>query len=187
MWMENEQALVEDVLSGNSDSLEPLLRPYRQGMLTMAYRMAGNLEAAKEICQEALIKVFRYLGSYKEGKSFKSWLYRIVMNSAHDYMRREAKHSHVFDAHEDYIGDETQNPEKKYLHKEIRDIVQKCLEHLTPKERAVFMLRDAQGLCIKEAAQALGCSSASVRTHISRARAKVRSQFEKIHLGEKEE
>lgn len=187
MWMEDEQALVEDVLRGDSDSLEPLLRPYRQGMLTMAYRMAGNMEAAKEICQEAVIKVFSYLESYKKEKSFKSWLYRIVMNAAHDYMRREAKHQLVFEAHEDRMGDVTQNPEQKYLLKEIRDNVRRCLAHLTPKERAVFLLRDAQGLSIKETAEALGLSSLSIRTHLSRARTKIRSQFEKISTGDRKE
>lgn len=185
--MENEQALVEDVLRGNSDSLEPLLRPYRQGMLTTAYRMTGNLEAAREVCQETVIKVFRYLDSYKRGMSFKSWLYRIVMNSAYDYMRREAKHSRIFETHENQMREETQNPEKKYLRKEIRDKVGECLEHLTPKERAVFLLRDAQGLTVNEAAQVLGSSSLSIRTHLSRARSKIRSQFEKIYTGERKE
>ena len=59
--MTNEEKWIADVLGGNHDSFEPLLRPYRKGMLNVAYRLTGNFEEAKEVCQEAVIKVYKYL------------------------------------------------------------------------------------------------------------------------------
>ena len=73
------------------------------------------------------------------------------------------------------------NPEKKFLNQEIKEKIQSCLHILSPKERAVFLLRDGEGLSIKEASMVLGSSSISIRTHLSRARQKIRARFEKIY------
>ncbi len=72
MWMKNDDDLVGEVLKGDQSSFERLLRPHRQGLLNMAYRMTGNFEEAKEICQEALIKIYKYLYRFEKGRSFKS-------------------------------------------------------------------------------------------------------------------
>ena len=95
MWMKNEDELVGEVLKGDQSSFELLLHPYRLGLLNMAYRMTGNREEAKEICQDALIKVYRYLHRYEKGKSFKSWVYKITMNSAYDFLRKKKKSEYI--------------------------------------------------------------------------------------------
>jgi len=179
--MKDEQRLIEDVLMGKHESFEPLLRPYRQGMLNMAYRMTGNLEEAKEVCQEAVFKVFRYLKTFKKGKSFKSWLYRVVMNSAYDRLRQEARHSNTAGASDTSFPDETHNPEKRYLELEIKEKIRASFRLLTPKEKSVFLLRDGEGMSIRETSEVLGCSSLSVRTHLSRARAKIRMEFARVY------
>ncbi|MQY57538.1 hypothetical protein GH140_05010, partial [bacterium] len=66
MWMKNDDDLVGEVLKGDQSSFELLLRPHRQGLLNMAYRMTGNFEEAKEICQEALIKIYKYLYRFEK-------------------------------------------------------------------------------------------------------------------------
>jgi len=91
MWMKNEDELVGEALQGDHSSFEQLLRPYRQGLLNMAYRMTGNREEAKEICQDALIKVYKYLHRFKRGKSFKNWAYKITVNSAYDFLRKKKR------------------------------------------------------------------------------------------------
>lgn len=82
------------------------------------------------------------------------------------------------------VDDLSTDPEAQFLNKEVWEKVAYCLESLSPKERAVFLLRDGEGLSVKEAAGVLGASSMSVRTHLSRARQKLRGRLEKIFPGE---
>jgi RNA polymerase sigma-70 factor (ECF subfamily) len=187
MEMKSEDELVEEVLSGNHTSFELLLQPYRQGLLNMAYRMTGNLEEAKEVCQEALIKVYRYLDKFKKGRSFKSWIYRIAMNSAYDSLRRKKRYHDVVESQKSIEVSSVQGPEKQLLNTELKARIDTCLKDLSPKEKAVFLLRDEEGLSIEEASEILKCSSISVRTHLSRARKKIREQFERIDFTVKKE
>jgi len=187
MWMKNEDELVGEVLEGDQSSFESLLRPHRQGLLNMAYRMTGNMEEAKEICQEALIKTYRYLNRFEKGKSFKSWIYKITMNSAYDFLRKKKRSTDIIESQKSLDLSVSPNPEQQYLNREIRSKVEACLQNLSPKEKAVFLLRDGDGFSVGETSKILKCSSLSVRTHLSRARKKIRAQFDKVNLGFKKE
>jgi RNA polymerase sigma-70 factor (ECF subfamily) len=182
MEMRSEDELVEEVLSGNHRSFELLLQPYRQGLLNMAYRLTGDLEEAKEVCQEALIKVYRYLGRFEKGRSFKSWVYKITVNSAYDSLRKKKKYENLLENQRKMELRACYDPEKQLLNREIRTKIETCLQGLSPKEKAAFLLRDGEGFSIQETSQILKCSSLSVRTHLSRARKKIREQFEKINF-----
>ena len=179
--MRNEDELVEEAARGVDTSFELLLRPYRQGLLNMAYRMTGDWEEAKEVCQEALIKVFKYLHKYKKGKSFKNWLYSIAANSAYDFLRRKKRYENVIENQKNSLSTANLDPERQLMNRETKAKIEFCLQSLSPKEKAVFLLRDGEGFSIEEASRILGCSSMSVRTHLSRARQKIREQFEKIY------
>lgn len=181
MWMKSEDELVEDVLRGDQRSFELLLHPYRQGLLNMAYRLTGDLEEAKEICQEALIKVYRYLGKFKKGRSFKSWIYKITVNSTYDFLRRKKKYEDLVESQKYSIARTGRDPEEQLLSKEIKAKIETCLQVLSPKENIIFLLRDGEGFSIKEASNILGCSSISVRTHLSRARRKIRTRLGEIY------
>lgn len=186
MWMTNEERLVDEVLRGNHSSFELLLRPYRQGLLTMTYRMTGNYEEAREICQEALIKIYRYLHRFKKEHKFKSWIYTITLTSAYDHLRKRRKYEDIVEKQKNVIPDSSFDPEKRLLEKEIKKKIETCLQDLSPKEKAIFQLRDGEGFSIEETAEILGCSSWSVRTHLCRARQKIRSRFEKIYFQKRE-
>ncbi len=181
MWMKNEDELVEAILEGDHRSFERLLQPYRQGLLNMAYRMTGNLEEAKEICQEALIRTFRHLGTFKRGKSFKSWIYRITVNSAYDFLREKKKYHDLIKRQRNSTDRISLSPEGQYLKKEIKLKLERVLRALTPKEKIIFLLRDGNGFSIQETSAILGCSSLSIRTHLSRARRKIRDQFREYY------
>jgi RNA polymerase sigma-70 factor (ECF subfamily) len=178
--MKNEEELIERALQGDEDAFELLLYPYRNNMLNLSYRMVGNVEDAKEVCQEAIFKIFRYLNGYKKGRSFKNWMYKIVMNASNDFLRKKRKQENIFALKKVMDDSLSTNPEIQFLNKEVGEKIAFCLEGLSPKERAVFLLRDGEGLSVKEAAGVLGASSMSVRTHLSRARQKLRDRLEKI-------
>ncbi len=178
--MKNEEELIEAALQGDEDAFECLIYPYRNKMLSLSYRIVGNIEDAKEVCQEAIFKIFTYLKGFKKGKSFKNWTYKIVVNSSNDLLRKKRRREDIFSMKKVLVDDVSTNPETQFLNKEVVEKIAYCLEELSPKERTVFLLREGEGLSVKEAARVLGASSVSVRTHLSRARQKLRSQLEKI-------
>jgi RNA polymerase sigma-70 factor (ECF subfamily) len=179
MWMRDEDKLVEDVLQGDHSSFELLLQPYRQGLLNMAYRITGDREEAREVCQDTFLKIFKYLKSYKKGRSFKTWVYKILVNTSYDFLRKRKKYEQMITRQKSEFVLENPNSEQKFYNSEIKEKIQSVLNVLSPKEKAVFLLRDSEGLSVQETAVVLRCSPISVRTHLSRARQKIRGHFEK--------
>lgn len=181
MWMKDEDQLVEDVLQGKHSSFELLLQPYRQSFLNMAYRITGDREEAKEVCQDALLKIFKYLKSFKKGRSFKTWSYKVLMNTSYDYVRDKKKFKRVIESQKSASVYEIPRVEQKLWKSEMKERIQSILGILSPMEKAVFLLRDSENLSVKDASLVLGCSQLSVRTHLSRARQKIKTHFEKNH------
>ena len=178
MWMRDEAELVDRTLRGDESAFEILLHPYRKGILNMAYQITLNAEDAKDISQEAVVRAYKYLKKFQKTKSFKNWIYKITANAAYDFLRKQRIGQNLIDEKE-RIGLESKcSPEEYYQNRETKDKIVFCLRYLTPKERAVYMLRDVKEFSIKETSQTLNISSQSVRTHLSRARRKIRSQFE---------
>ena len=187
MWMKDEDKLVEEVLQGKHSSFELLLQPYRSGFLNMAYRITGDREEALEVCQDTLLKIFKYLKSYKKGRSFKTWSYKVLMNTSYDYLREKKKFKRVIESQRSASVYETPQIEQRVWKNQMKEKIQSMLDILSPKEKAVFLLRDSEGLSVREASLVLGCSQISVRTHLSRARQKIKTHFEKKHLDIKRE
>jgi len=187
MWMKDEDKLVEDVLQGKHASFELLLQPYRKGFLNIAYRITGNREEAREVCQDALLKIFKYLKSYKKGRSFKTWSYKILMNSSYDFLREKKKFKQVIDSQKTASVYTIPQIEQKIWKNQMRKKIQSMLDILSPREKAVFVLRDSEGLSVREASLVLRCSQMSIRTHLSRARQKIKIHFEKKYLNKKRE
>lgn len=174
----NEDRLLEQALAGDGEAFSRLLFPLRGPILNLAWRMTGDAEDAREVAQEAVIRIFRYLPSFRRGRPFRTWVLGITVNTARDARRKKMRDR---DMHRRW-GQEasfrtTDDPERRLHLKEIRERIRLCLEGLTPGERMVFLLRDGQGLDIRETAHVLRSTSASVRTRLSRARRKIRDRM----------
>jgi RNA polymerase sigma-70 factor (ECF subfamily) len=168
---EKEARLVELVLGGRTEAFEPLVTPYRKLLLTLAYRLSRNIEEAKEISQETLMRAFRYLGSFDRKRSFKNWLLQIEVNVWRTLGARTADEGTL---RELAAATAPEDPEERLAAKEAREKLFSCLDGLSPREREVFLLRDMEGRSIKETAEVLRTSSVSVRVHLSRARVKIK-------------
>jgi RNA polymerase sigma-70 factor (ECF subfamily) len=174
---ETEKELVEMVLSGRTEAFEPLVTPYRQPLLALAYRLTRNREEALEVAQEALLRAFRSLARYDVSRSFRNWLFQIAANEARDRFRKRTREKAALEnaaRHEPPYS----APEDGRARQEIRSEILQCLAVLSPREREVFVLRDLEELEIKETARALGCSSISVRVNLSSARRKLREAIQ---------
>ena len=166
---------MEMVLAGNPGAFETLVKPYRQSLLGLAFRLTGNEEDAKEAVQEALMRAFRYLRGFDRNQSFRNWLLRILVNASR---KHAAKNTPAVGLDEKAaVAEPGAGPADQYQRRELRSRLIDCLTVLSAREREVFLLRDLEDRDIKETALILGCSSVSVRVHLSAARRKIKDEM----------
>jgi len=170
---ENEKELVEMILNGNTEAFERLVIPYRESILNLAYRITGNVEDAKEICQETFLRAFKYLRKFDTRKSFKNWIFKITMNVAKAYVNESIKGKEILNR--TYVNKVIKD---NHSPAELKSILMECLDSLSIMERKIFLLRDMEGLSVKETAEILGCSGIAVRVHLSSARKKIKKRFQ---------
>jgi RNA polymerase sigma-70 factor (ECF subfamily) len=180
---EREKELVERVLSGDQSAFAPLVEPYRDRLLGLAYRLARDAEDAKEIAQETLLRSFKYLARFDVEKSFKSWLFQILVHAARNHGAKRGRAASL--ARSEQVREaallSASDPEKGREDVDLRSRLMDCLDVLTPRERDVFLLRDVEDLNVRETAAALGSSAVSVRVHLSAARKKIRQRIKDKH------
>lgn len=171
-------ALVERAKTGDPDAFADLMRLYDRRVIALGMQMGLSRDDALDACQEAFVKVFRYLGSFKSGRSFFKWLYRIALNVIYDALRERRSRAMV--PIED-IEEAPVEPAGEGLHRRVEaaqlaERVRGSLEHLSRRERVVFVLRDLQDLSTEEIGAILGLSRITVRRHCMLARRKVRER-----------
>jgi len=140
------------------------------------YRMVGSVHDAQDLTQEAFIKALQRQDQLKDEQKAAHWLSRIATNTALDFLRRGRRVAFVElgEAPERHL----ESAEDALLRGEQRDWLAAGLERLTPRERAALVLRDVEDLPAEEVARRLGCSRATVRSHIANARIKIRKYAE---------
>jgi RNA polymerase sigma-70 factor (ECF subfamily) len=174
-----EKDLVERVLNGDLAAFEPLVLPYRNPLLGLAYRMTRNAEDAQEVAQDAFLRAFKYLRNFDVERSFKNWLYQILVHSARHFRNKRVREEQALASGpvRETARNAPAGPERGHEQRVMRARLMNCLDVLTPREREVFLLRDIEDLNIQESAKVLGCSAVSVRVHLSAARKKIRERI----------
>lgn len=163
----------------DEDRFTKTVQEYFQMVYSVAWRIIGNAEDAKDIAQETFIKLHRKFNRYSRKKELRPWLYRIAVNSAIDYLRRRQRKKEIeFDP--EIHGPQFAIHGKQELNdRETYQIIINASEILPPKQKAVFVLRDIEGLAFGEIAKTLKCSQNAVRSHLSHARAALRKIIER--------
>src|SRR5579863_10256233 len=188
----DERCLVVEAQAGSRTAFEELVRRYDRDVLRLALNLMKRPEDARDVYQEAFLKVYRNLHRFRFECSFYTWLYRIVTNVCLDQLRRrqarpedqapEPGSAH----HEEGIADffERQreqrpalDPERQFFGKEIRRRLAAAMERLSPRERIVFELKHYQGLKLRAIGDALGTTEETVKNSLFRATRKLRSQL----------
>lgn len=177
--MYSEDELVRRSKNGDIDAFEELIARYERKIFTTAYRLTGNREDAADLAQEAFLRAFRSIQSFRAEASFLTWMYTIVTNLCRDELRKRKRvHLESLDeriALEDsevakQFPSETVGPAEVYEQKELREKIQRTINTLTPEYRMALVLRDIQGLSYEEIAAQLDCSLGTVKSRINRAR-----------------
>jgi len=189
----DERALVAEAQAGGRAAFEELVRRYDRDVLRLALNLMKRPEDARDVYQEAFLKVYRNLHRFRFECSFYTWLYRIVTNVCLDQLRRrqarpEDQAPELGAAHrEEGITDfferqrehrPTLDPERRLLGKEIQVRLAAAMQRLSPRERIVFEMKHYQGLKLRAIGDALGTTEETVKNSLFRATRKLRSQLE---------
>lgn len=182
-----ELILVKKSISGDVDAFEELIKGYKKMAYNIALRVLRNKEDAEDISQEALIKVFKNIGSFNMKSSFKVWLYRIVMNTCLDFKRKKNIITYSIDKPLDNdeneimqeIPDNTYNPDIVIQNELESQMLYDSIDSLDDDFRTVIVLRDMQGLSYKDIASVLSCNEGTVKSRLNRARNKLKEIISK--------
>jgi RNA polymerase sigma-70 factor (ECF subfamily) len=184
--MLDETALIRAAQEGDNAAFEQLVRAYDQSVLRLAMNLLRSPEDAHDVYQEAFLRVYRNLHSFRFDCSFHTWLYRIVTNLCLDHLRKRkvrreeptvlATSDGPLDRM-DVVPEERaeSDPQRHLFSGQVRKRVKEVLGQLTPRERMVFELRHYQGLRLKRIGEILGTTEEAAKNCLFRATQKMRA------------
>jgi RNA polymerase sigma-70 factor, ECF subfamily len=175
----DEAQMIASILGGNTHEFHDLIRPHERSVYIMALSLLQNDADAEDAAQEAFLKAFRNLASFRGEAKFGTWLISITLNEARSRLRtRKNIKIESLDETPDGQGnvspallrDWREIPSEALERKEVRLVLQQAINDLPVIYREVFLLRDVEELSVSESAESLGISIASVKVRLHRAR-----------------
>lgn len=166
--------------NGNTDAFQKLVETYQGYAYSLAVRFLGNEEDALDVTQEAFIRIWKHLPNFDSRCKFTTWMYRIVTNLCIDRVktgnRREQEMPPGFQ--EQLMA--AVDIEDENIKKQLAGIITGFAADLTPRQQAVFVLRDLQDLSVVEVAEVLDISKSSVKSNLCYARQNIRKRLEHL-------
>ena len=174
-----EARLVAAARAGDADAFSGLVRATEADIYTLAYRLTGNAEDARDVAQEAYLRAFKSLKKFRGDARFSTWMYRITANCASTQLSKRSKGRHEELAEDDTVVDERpeSDPETMAEAGAMRDRVTAALGDLPPILRAVVVLRDVYDLPHEAIASELGITESAAKVRLHRARRKLRERL----------
>jgi len=188
-----DAALVQRAQAGDLGAFEALATRHEQRVYSLALRMLRQEQDAGDITQQTFLSALENLSGFRGEASFLTWLLRIATHAALKVIRKrrgldvvsldagpEEREDYDSVPHPEYVADWRNSPEQLVERREIQALLDEALNHLDEKHRLVFLLRDGQGLSIKETAAALGLSEANTKVRLLRARLQLRERLTRV-------
>jgi RNA polymerase sigma-70 factor (ECF subfamily) len=179
---EDEQAIIQRCLAGDIEAFEPLVEKYRQRVWRLAYQILHDREEAWDCAQEAFVRAFHSLSSFRGQSAFYTWLFRITVNLATDRHRARGAQARAFGAErvpeEEWARttpDPGTRPDQAAASAEQRERIREALDALPPKARTIIMLSDVEGLSYREIADVLNCPIGTVMSRLHNARQRLKA------------
>lgn len=182
----DEASLIRAAQRGDAEAFESLVRTYDQNVLRIAMNLLRSPEDARDVYQEAFLRVYKNLHNFRFDCSFHTWLYRIVTNICLDHLRKRKVRKEepaVVNTPDgpmdrmDHFPEEgpAADPERHTWNRQLQEKISGALEELSPRERMVFELRHYQGLRLRNIGEMLGTSEEAAKNCLFRATQKMRS------------
>ena len=182
----DDTVLVREAQRGNRAAFEELVRHYDQAVLRLAMHLTGSVHEAQDIYQEAFLKAYKNIASFRFECSFYTWIYRIVTNLCLDHLRKRQVRKEDAPVATDASGQQYDvleqvpdgragaNPERDLMRRELGGRISKALEKLTPRERMVFELKHYHGLKLRTVGEVLNTTEETAKNTLFRATQKLR-------------
>jgi RNA polymerase sigma-70 factor (ECF subfamily) len=168
-------------LGGDTAAFEYIIRRYETRVMTLAARLLGGREEARDVAQEVFLRAFKYLHRLDLRKPVEPWLIRITVNVCHDARRRTARRRCTFVTAESLDPvDRSPDAFSGVARDEERQMLKCALDTLPEKQRLAIILRDVEGLSTGEVASILQSSETTVRSQVSRGRLKLKATIERL-------
>ncbi|MBX2992873.1 MAG: RNA polymerase sigma factor [Bacteroidetes bacterium] len=178
-----EQQLIQQAKEGDGGAFRLLMDRHLRQAYNIAYRFTGNHDSAEDVTQEAFVKVYAALPSFRGDAEFSTWLHRIVVNVA---LTRKRLDKNRIERHvpleEMQSGADCEHHEEIVV-KERQAYIERALHELPTLQRAVVILRHMNGLSTRQVSDILRCSEGTVKTHLFRGLKKMRSRLEHLQEG----
>ena len=180
------RSLVTRTKKGDRAAYRELVDRYHKRVFAILFGMLHSREDAMELAQDVFIKVYQRIGEFEEKSSFYTWVYRIAVNLAIDFRRREWKKVHTEyddsvatneDSDDGVFQRDRRNPEQQHQDRELGSAIEKALETLPDEQRAVLVMREVDGLSYQEMADVMGCSIGTIMSRLFYARKKMQAQL----------
>lgn len=187
-FMRTDAELVKQVLRGDIEIFEEIVARYEKKVYGLAFRMLRNHEDASDAAQEAFLKIYRSLASFKGSSKFSTWVYRITTNVCLDMLRQRKKRS-AYSLDDPLQLDDGEvlremaadcgDPDERLYKKELMAALSKAIGELPDEQRFVVVLRDIYGLSYGEISKALGVPLGTVKSRLNRARNAIQDTMQK--------
>ena len=183
----SDKKLIKRIKSGDMDAFSELVSLYEKKALSFTYRMLKNTAEAEDATQEAFLRVFDKIDTFRESSSFSTWFYTVLNNICLDILRKRARSADTVsinqtspddDEYELQLEDSAPGPYEQLQKNTARELLEEALTKLSDEHRAVIIMRDINGLDYEEIAKVLGVSLGTVKSRIYRARLALRKILE---------
>ena len=190
-----DPALIARAQAGDRAAFDVLVHRYDRDVLQLVLRVVRSPDEARDIYQEAFLKIYRNLHRFRLESGFYTWIYRVVTNVCLDHLRRRRSRpedqapaiaaldtgrtqpADFFDSQQNTQAD----PERRLLGQEIGQRIDAALAQLSPRERMIFEMKHYQGLKLRAIGDVLGTSEETVKNSLFRATRKLREQLQEFH------
>ena len=181
--------LVAAARAGDEDAFGELVRMFHERVYAVIYRMVSQADDARDLAQQAWVKAWQRLGTYKQESQFFTWIYRIAVNTAMDHLRKQGRRKEVsLDAFPvsdpkpsiDWTPPSEGRPDRRLEQEEIRKAFQSALASLGPEHRTALVLREVEGLSYQEIAGAMKCRMGTVMSRIFYARRLIQEHMKEL-------
>lgn len=180
--------LVAQAKNGHLEAFNELVNRHERKIFRLTHHITGNREDAEDALQDSFLKAFSRLSQFQGSSQFYTWLVRIAVNESLMRLRKQKAHP-TFSLDEPIESDDSfmprergtweENPEQMYAQQELREILDRAVQSLSPIFRTVFVLRDIEQLSTEETADALELSVPAVKSRLLRARLQLRDKLSK--------
>lgn len=167
--------LIQEAVRGSQQAFRAIVEANQGFVYAVAYRFVNDSQEAEDITQEVFVRLWKNLHTYKQEVKLTTWLYKIVTNRSLDFLksRHGRQRKNKVDIANTHFVQDCSTPEKEFQRQELSGIIHAAAEELTPKQKAVFILRDLEGLSPEEVGEALSMSAGNVKSNLFYARKKV--------------